>query len=236
MPNTTPTPDPSCSPWRASGHPAAIAIIIGLLLMVALMATHPAVHTNEPVGYFRQMEEMATLNAVVHGVAIGAAALLVFGFLGLSQRLGLGRTAVRGALISYTLGSLALIAAASVNGFIVPGVVLHHAEGADPVALFDRLRPVLALCQWANGTCSRIGVISWSVAVALWSIALLRPASGESGGALARALGVLGLLCGGAPVVALAFGALPMNVHGFGAFVLVQTVWGLGVGVWAMRR
>src|SRR5947208_2877070 len=47
--------------------------------------------------------------------------------------------------------------------------------------------------------------------------------------AAARAVGGLGCVAGGLPVVALLSGHLPMNVHGVLAFILAQTVWSLAV-------
>ena len=65
----------------------------------------------------------------------------------------------------------------------------------------------------------------WSVAVMMWSGALaMRPGT-------MRAIGIAGLVAGAAPVAALAAGHLPMSIHGFGAFVLVQAAWYLAVAV-----
>jgi hypothetical protein len=48
--------------------------------------------------------------------------------------------------------------------------------------------------------------------------------------------GGFGCVVGAGAVVALLSGRLPMNVHGVGAFVLAQAVWGVAVAVLLMRN
>lgn len=86
----------------------------------------------------------------------------------------------------------------------------------------ESIRPILAFCMEANHACDFIGVFGLSLALAAWSCSLWRDG--------VRGLAVVGLAAGiGAPALLL-LGKLPMSVHGFGAFVLAQTVWMVGVG------
>jgi hypothetical protein len=135
---------------------------------------------------------------------------------------------VRGGLVAYQMGTAALVAAALVSGFIVPELVLPY-QGR-PAEELEALRGVLGLARAANQVCSRMGVLATSLAMVLWSLAILaRPG-------LSRAVGLLGCVAGAGLVVALLSGHLPMNVHGALAFVLAQTVWNLGVAVELIRN
>ena len=61
-------------------------------------------------------------------------------------------------------------------------------------------------------------------------IVLLLPKGGAS-----RGVGILGLLCALVPLVALAGGHLRMDLHGFGAFLLMQAIWSCAVAVLLLR-
>src|SRR5206468_1187565 len=143
-------------------------------------------------------------------------AVLVCGFSGLASRLGPGSLLVRAGLVAYVLGASAGVAAALVNGFVVPGLAARYQDR--PADQLESLRPLLALCHEVNQTCSRVDVLAASAAIVLWSVRLGR----RPGRSLP--LAVLGGVAGGVPAVALLSGNVPMDVHGFGGFVLAQTV------------
>lgn len=68
-------------------------------------------------------------------------------------------------------------------------------------------------------------MVASAVAIALWSAAIVRER------ALARGIGLYGLLLGAVLVVAIASGHLTLDVHGFGLVTLGQAVWFVGMGV-----
>ena len=122
------------------------------------------------------------------------------------------------------------VVAGLINGFIVPATAAAFA-GADQ-ATTSALNPVLRLCREANTVCAKADVVWASGAILLWSIALLR----HRGFALAA--GIVGLICGIIPLALLATGHLPMNVRGFGTFVLLQGVFAAAAaaGVMMVRK
>ena len=77
---------------------------------------------------------------------------------------------------------------------------------------------------------ARLGVVALSAAVLLWSVVLAHYAGAS------RLVGLLGIVAAAAPPLFMFAGHLPMNVHGFGAFILTQSIWYLAVAVLLIRH
>jgi hypothetical protein len=209
------------------GRAAGFTIGIATVVMVVFMVMHPTMHTHELSGFVDEMGHAAVLNGVVHGTLMGTIAVLFLGFLGFAGCLGMRSMMVRAGLVAYGIGTVGLINAALVNGFIVPALAAKY-TGVDHATL-ESLRPMLVLCHVVNGAFDVLGIVAFSAAVLAWSLVMLR----RSGGV--RAIGALGLVVSAAPCVLLLTGNLPMNVHGFGAFVLAQGAWYVAVAVLLVR-
>jgi hypothetical protein len=214
---TAPASDDSFPPGRAAGF----AIGVPSVLTVAFMAFHPTVHHHDMTELVSQIADVAARNAVVHGSLIGLVGVLVCGFSCLASRLGMNCVSVRGGLVAYILGAMAGVAAALVGGFIYPALILHYQDS--PAAELETLKPVLILCGVAIHICSQLWIMATSMAVICWSIRLVRRPG------LLQAVGVLGWIVGGLPVIALSAGHFHMNVHGVLAFVLGQAIWNLAI-------
>ncbi len=208
-----------------SGRATGIALLIASVLTVALMATHPTVHAHEPAEFIGAVARQATTNAVVHGSLIVLMGILVYCYSCLASRLGLDSACVRAGLVAYVMGIVAVMPAALTGGFLIPEFVERFRDR--PAQDLLVMKHILTLCSLAMQLGTRVWVVATSAAVILWSVALT--------GRGARTVGVLGVVAGVAPLVALAAGRLPTNVHGVGAFVLVQAVWGVAVGVLMIR-
>lgn len=222
------------------------------VLSVGFMAYHPTIHSRDPLDFIEAVGRTALVNGIVHGSLIALLAILFCGFTCLASRLGLHSLTVRAGLIAYGIGLIAMVAAATLNGFILTEFVAQHrvrssteteapkqvspqahATPHTPASAEETLRTmrhILAYGHAANQVCSRIGVMGVSTAIVLWSLMLLRR-TGHS-----RIIGILGGLAGTALIVALLCGFLPMNVHGMLAFVATQTVWSLVVAVAMIRN
>src|SRR5262249_53646600 len=110
------------------------------------------------------------------------------------------------------------------NGFIVPALIEARADLGDSLHAMEEASHVISV------SLVYFGIPAMSLAVLAWSSALLR----RGGGSMAP--GVTGLFCGLIPILAEATGHLPVSVHGFGAFVLLQSIWYVTVGVQMIRR
>ena len=210
----------------STGRPAGIILGLGSIIMLLFMALHPVVHAHDPGGLVAEMARIEAINAVVHGTLLGNQGLILLGLLGFAERLGLRRTLVRAGLIAAAMGTIALSGAALLNGFILPGLVAGHAGGGGS---FEALPPLLMLAHQTSVALIYVGIPAMSAAVLAWSLVLMRRGGASS------AIGGAGVICALLPVIALATGHLPINVHGFGAFVLVQSIWYLAIALQMVR-
>jgi hypothetical protein len=213
--------DATPSPARAAG----ITIIVAALLSIGFMLYHPRVHAHGMSEFVVAVRQELLLNGVVHGTLIALMGVLAAGFSVVTTRLD--SVWARTALAAYALGVVSGMAAASINGLIVPEFILHY-EGKSESVL-EALRPILSFCHSANQVCSRMWVVASAIALVFWSIALAQRSEA------ARTVGVLGIMLGLAPLVALAIGYLPMDIHGVLAFIVTQTIWSIAVGVLLIR-
>ncbi len=211
----------------SNGRPAGIALGLGSIIMLAFMALHPTVHVHDDGGLASAMSRVAVRNAIVHGTLIANLGLILLGLLGLADRLGLRRMLVRAGIIAAAMGTMTLIGAALLNGFITPALVARYADAG---ASLEELHPVLLLIHTSSVALVYAGIPAMSAAVLAWSIVLLR------GGGSGRIIGALGVVCALVPVVAEASGNLPVDVHGFGLFVLVQSIWYVANAVQLIRN
>ena len=81
-----------------------------------------------------------------------------------------------------------------------------------------------------NQAFAKIFVVAASIAILAWSIAIVRSR------ALARGLGIYGIVLAPPTVVALLSGHLRLDVHGMGAVVLTQAIWFVIAGASLCRR
>lgn len=206
---------------------SAIVLIVSSTLMVAFMAIHPTIHSHDLQDVVRDLSKLTVFNGFVHGTLCALAVLTIVGYWGLCERLGLGWTIVRAGLMFYVFSIIAGVLAGTINGFVITALARSYEQV--PAEKWEAIRPLLVLCREANGALARMEVVGTSIAILAWSIALAHRVGA------ARWLGWMGMLLGMAPIVALALGKLPMTVHGFGAFVLLQATWSIIAGVHMLR-
>jgi hypothetical protein len=208
-----------------STRAAGITIIGASILSVCFMVYHPRVHAHGMSEFVEAIRAELLVNGVVHGSLIALSGVLAAGYSVLTARID--GVLARIGLVSFGLGVVCGTAAASINGLIMPQFVLSAARKSS--ADLDALRPILDFCHSANQVCSRMWVVALAIAIVLWSLALVQRTGS------ARTIGVLGILLGLTPLVALALGYLPMDIHGVLAFIVTQTIWSVAVGVLLIR-
>jgi hypothetical protein len=175
------------------------------------MAFHPTGHAL--LGDF---ERVAPMNRAVHALAIAGTIATVYGLVGLRRVLDDHRSLADAALAAYAFGAIALMFAAMASGFIGTAMAARMLEAGE--AARAAYQPVMDY-NWAfNQACSKVFAVAGSAGIALWSLAMWpEPTFG-------RALGITGLVAGSAPAIATVAG-LRLDIHGFGAIVLVHGVW-----------
>jgi hypothetical protein len=166
---------------------------------------------------------VALVNALAHTLAILSLPLSFLGALVLTRMLaGPGRLSVM-ALVLYGFALAAGMGAATASGYIAPEVLRRIASAAPPAD--EAWRALFRFTGIVNQACARILVIGTAGSIILWSAALRDRV----------ALRWYGYLSSAAIVAAVASGWLRLDVHGFGAVVLLQAVWFISVAIMMMK-
>ncbi len=221
-----------------NGRAAGVVILVASILTLVFFAAHPAIHSHDLGEAVAEMSRIATTNMLVHGVLIAMMGAFVLGFWGLTEQLAssaAGHSSARlilsrGGLVAYAMGALAMMGAATVNGFFVTGLALQYHD-LEP-ARMEPLRALLVFCHTANATLDVMGIVGMSIGVFLWSLLLMATRRSDGG---TRIIGALGVLIGAALPVLLIAGHPAMTMHGMGAFLLAQMLWNMAVATQMIR-
>ncbi len=197
-----------------------IALVAGSIAGIITMSLHPTGHDVMAPGRFAAM---AVLGAAVHALAIASLPVMFLGAWALSRRLDAVDRLAWAALVTYGLGLVAAMAAASVSGFIVPDLVRALTGAAPPES--DTWRILFHYNGLVNQAFARVFAVASSTAILLWSTAMVRRK------VLAPGAGVYGIVVGCAVAVLVLAGHLRLDVHGMGLVVVAQAVWFIVVGV-----
>jgi hypothetical protein len=203
-------------------------LIAASLLSVVAMAHHPMVTTPDLTQAIQQLKDKAGLSAWVHGILIALMLVSFYAFTEFSLRRGLQQPLVRAGLIAYGAGVVAMIGAASISGFVTAQIPTLAAQTGDKE--LHVMAMLINLCVLLNRTMANLGAVTMSVGIFAWSLNLVRDAG------YARVLGIVGVLIGLSPAVALISGGLHLDVHGMLLVVVLQAVWNVGVGALLMLR
>ena len=198
-----------------------LVLIAAPLASLVMMAFHP---TGRALA--RDFASVAPIDSAVHTLAIVITVTTFFGTLALSRALVAREVAATAGLVAFAFGSVAVMFAAIASGFVAPGLT-EHAHGGDPAAA--AYRPAHILTFLLNQACAKVYTVASSVAIVLWSAAMLKSAGFH------RGLAFYGLVLGVAAAGVTLAGALRMDIHGFGAVVLGQTIWFVAAGAALVR-
>lgn len=199
-----------------------LVLIVAGALSVVGMLYHPSVGSRG-MDAIRELAKEGGVANVVHTVMLLALGALVFGFSGLSARLGWQTAASRAAFIAYALGSTAMMGAAVINGFAINKVVdAFLATGSQDLELAQSWLAVLGAM---SSTSAQVAVGAQAIALLLWSVALWERF---------RLLALGGLFASGLTATG-TLGILPLSVHGYLVIVAAQATWTVAVGIQVLR-
>ena len=203
----------------SDNHLGGIALIAGAIAMLVTMAFHPWGRQFTEQNYF----VMSLLNTSVHTLAIASMVVSFLGAMALYRKLDSPGRVALAALVCFAVAVIAGVCAAAISGFVAPHL-LHRLWESD-VADKKYWDAVEHLSWWMNQAFARVLVLASSTAVLLWSLAMLRLRR------LSNGLAIYGVVL--APLVMLMVGSghVQLDVHGFGAVVVLQSVWFIGIGI-----
>lgn len=219
------------SPFPAvpNGAAAGFVLVACALLMLVTMTHHPSVHTRSAAAAFAEIGRFAAVDEAVHGTLIALITALVYAFAVFSLRRGFNDQTALAGLVAYAVGSLALIGAGLIDGFVIPGIVgAYRGEAAS--ALTGGVA-VLRLCGSAIQAATAFGFAAISVAIGSWSIGLFRVPL-----APVRAAAGVGSLAAVVPIVVFVASGSVFTAHGLVWLLLPQAVWYVVIGALLIRR
>ena len=198
------------------------SLIAGALAGMTTMLLHP---TGSQL--IADVQHVAPIGLAVHALALAALPVSFFGAIGLTRTLGGDGDAALAALVAYGMASVAVMIAAVASGLLAPALAAQMVAttGAD----HDFAKAFFQYTGMINQAFAKVFVVAASAAILLWSWAIL------AHGRLARAAGVYGAIAGVLVLLVVTIGHLRLDVHGFGAVVLTQSVWFIAIGILLAR-
>ena len=195
-------------------RPGAVALLLGFGAGLVTMIMHPTGH--DVIAKATAGGDNA-LNSGLHLLALAGQVLLVYGALVLTGRLRMRRDLATIAFIAFVLASVAIAIAAVASGLLAP-LSVRSIGGADEARRAAMMHD-LAYTGLINQAFAKVHVLFSCLAIALWSLAMLL------GRDLSKGLAFLGLLLATPLAIAVATGALTLDIHGFLLVVLMQGAW-----------
>lgn len=199
---------------------AGVVIVASAVASIAAVALDSMASGHDALSIMQSMVKLQSSHQLVHIVAMACLAGLTFGYSVLSQRLGVRRAPVLAGLVAYGFGSMLMMIAAVIDGFISTDVAAMFV-GKSPEAVKAGYWMIQAASNGALIDLARVSWVFQSIAALCWSVALL----GEQG--YARKVGMLGLVVGTLPAVAVFQAGSNMTDTVVITILLLQAVWNL---------
>lgn len=199
---------------------AGIALLLGSVGGAIAMAIHPTLATT-------QSAHLAVLSGIAHSLALISIFLLFLGTCRVAQFLSAPDRLAFTALIAFGFSSTAVMIAAAVSGWVIPGILRLMAH--DVPAAASTWHVATASIFQLNQALSRIYSVGTCAAILLWSIAGLRQKS------LPRGIAIYGYLSGPAIALLIGIGHLRLDVHGMAVVMLSEVIWFAGLGLTFLR-
>jgi hypothetical protein len=199
---------------RLGGAAMIAAAVAGILIM----AVHPTSHNLLAPDKF---PIVAAIGEAVHIFAIISTPVAFLGALALARHMDSPNRLAMSALAIYGFALVAIVSAATFSGLVAIPILQKIVEQPQSAAQWEGFATYSGI---VNQGFARIYTILASIAIALWSVQIVRTRM------LPRAAGIYGLVIAPVIFIAVASGHVRLDVHGFGAVVLLQAIWFIAVG------
>jgi len=212
---------------RVDTRTAGVLMLASAIVSIVFVALDPEVTASTSRAILEGIVADGLLHRVVHAVELACVLGLAFGFASLAASTGTQRPAVRGALIAYLVGCVAMVIAAVTDGFITGDVASYYLRAGHSA---DTGREMIHLCYVVVQDFAAVSWFLQSVGVLAMAFALMR----ERG--LQRVVGALGLATGAVPPIAIVATWPTMDGGVVIGILSVQLVWNVAAAVLLMRR
>lgn len=198
---------------------SGITLIAGSVGGILTMAIHPTASGSYTVV---QVWHMALVSGIAHSLAMVSTLLLFLGACGLTRRIAAADRLSFAAIVTYGFASVAIVIAAAVSGFVIPGIIKHMAR--DVPAAARQWQIVVDGIFQINQAFARIYSVAGSMAIIFWSASSLR------NGGVGRPAAIYGCVVSSLIIIGIGTGHLQLDVHGMAAVMLGEAIWFIWVG------
>jgi hypothetical protein len=216
-------------PVDGDARVAGLAIVVSTIVSTATVALDRGASGKTTLEILQSMVQIQSWHQNVHVVAIACICGLMYGYTVLSQRLDLKRPPVLIGLIAYAFGSVLMLSATILDGFISTGIAADFVNGTPEAAQAARWMIHVVESIVLTDT-ARVAWVLQSVAAIAWSLALLRDAG------MRRVVGCIGLVAGGLPAAMVIAAGAKMDLSVVVGTLLLQAVWNIAAGVLLLRE
>lgn len=208
---------------------AGLVIIASTIASTATVALDRGASGKTTLEILQGMVRIQAWHQNVHVVAMACLCGLMFGYTVLSQRLDLKRPTVLIGLIAYAFGSVLMLSATILDGFISTGIAADFVNSTPDAAQAARWMIHVVESIVLTDT-ARVAWVLQSAAAIAWSLALLRDAG------MRRVVGCIGLVAGGLPAALVIAAGAKMDLSVVVGTLLLQAVWNIAAGVLLVRE
>ena len=193
-------------------------MIAAAIAGIITMAAHPTSHDLLAPGQF---STVAMLGEAIHIFAIISTPVAFLGALALARHMDSPNRLAMSALAFYGFALVTIAIAATLSGLVAIPILQKLVDQPQSAAQWEGFANYTGRL---NQAFARISTLLASIAIALWSIPIVRTRR------LPRAIGIYGLVMAPVVFVVVGSGHIRLDVHGFGAVVLLQAIWSIAAG------
>ena len=205
-------------PTALDTRTAGLAIAISAVASIIFVALDEGGSGKDALSIMQSMIKVQPMHQFVHVVAMACLGGFMYGYTVLSQRLGLHRTPVLIGLVSYALGTVLMLFATVIDGFVSTDAAAMFVGGT-PAAIDQGFEIINTFSGVLLPDLARVAWVFQSVAAIAWACALMR----ERG--MPRAAGIVGLLAGALPAVVVFMVGSRMTDKVVVGILLAQAIW-----------
>ena len=206
--------------------PKYLGLLLGLISIVSIFVIlhHPSIAAHDVQQQINEMIRESPENALVHGSLIMFVILISFCLTAYAQLVGLNYVFVLFGLLIYWLGTLAMITAALMSGFVGPDLAeIYNETSEDKLLVFVGLKQLSWLI---NQSFANLGAICWCVAMCFWGVHLYIQ---QAQIVITRLFAVASFIAGAGVVLSFSLGWLSLNVFGMTLVLVIVSIWQLGI-------
>lgn len=198
-------------------------LAIASLIALAFIAHHPEADFHNPTNGLENMSAIGPAGRIVHGTLIFMVLLFAIGFTGFALKIGIKHPLVMAGWISYIIGTMAMIQAASIDGFLLTDI--SNKMSANRQLAYD----LIHLSMIYNQILARLGFCLMALGAIFWGIALIHF------NGIKRLIGFSSFLIGAVSVAFVLINSDRIDVKVLLLYMIVQLVWHLIIATWMIR-